>query len=383
DDDGFIDASTLVVEGEDVRKAERISRQPDASTNKGPVRLTAGAVSGSNYEPGPRHNVVPSDSKPASTLFDQVSSSQGTQGHQEPQQSKTTTDSKPSIAADSADDDGFIDAPTLVVEGEDVRKAERISHQPDASTNKGPVRLTAGAVSGSNYEPGPRHNVVPSDSKPASTLFDQVSSSQGTQGHQEPQQSKATTDSKPSIAADSADDGGFINDPARLDAHAVSVEHNSGEKIHKLDPEFEISSRKRDFSVPVGSEITREIYTTKAESKIDNHVGRFRTELIIPIDSRTAVRKERESQKVSILKEANGQKTLSYSNHDDKVILSVGSWSNSKNRLSQPTIHSVNMQNLARQKMQDKQMEGTSGLHIIGGFAFHIADETKFNRLYE
>ncbi|GLT17471.1 hypothetical protein GCM10007938_12480 [Vibrio zhanjiangensis] len=232
----------------------------------------------------------------------------------------------------------------------------------------------------------------------------------------------------------------ILNGPERIDAHAVSVEHNSGEKINKLDTEFEVSSRKRDFTVAEGSKITGEISTTKLESKIDNHVGqfrtelnipvnsssdnhvgqfrtelnipvnsstgnhvgqfrtelnipvnsgidnhagRFRTELVIPIDSRTAVRKERENQKVSILKEDNGQKTLSYGNHDDKVILSVGSWSNSKNRLRQPTIHSVNMQNLARQSMQGKQTEGTSGLHIFGGFAFHAADKTKFHRLYE
>ncbi|WP_415846769.1 hypothetical protein, partial [Vibrio aquimaris] len=78
----------------------------------------------------------------------------------------TPSNSKPSIAADSADDDGFIDASTLVVEGEDVRQAERRPRQPNAGTqatssaaeqseapkNKGPVRLTAGAVSGSNYE---------------------------------------------------------------------------------------------------------------------------------------------------------------------------------------------------------------------------------------
>ncbi|CAM3937549.1 hypothetical protein VIAQ111709_20010 [Vibrio aquimaris] len=146
---------------------------------------------------------------------------------------------------------------------------------------------------------------------------------------------------------------------------------------------------RTELNIPVNASTDNHVGQFRTElnipvnSGVDNHAGRFRTELVIPIDSRNAVRKERENQKVSILKEDNGQNTLSYGNHDDKVILSVGSWSNSKNRLRQPTIHSVNMQNLARQKMQGKQTEETSGLHIIGGYAFYVADETKYHRLYE
>ncbi|MCG7491835.1 hypothetical protein MHN79_20380, partial [Vibrio sp. Of14-4] len=75
------DASTLVVKGEDIRNAERISRRIDADPqvtssvaeqsetgkNKGLVRLTNGAVSGSNHDQGPRHNV---NTQSASTFFD-------------------------------------------------------------------------------------------------------------------------------------------------------------------------------------------------------------------------------------------------------------------------------------------------------------------------
>ncbi|MCG7489365.1 hypothetical protein MHN79_07660, partial [Vibrio sp. Of14-4] len=196
---------------------------------------------------------------------------------------------------------------------------------------------------GSNHDQGPRHNV---NTQSASTFFDPVSARQGQKGLQKAQTPEAVEGSQLAGPADVTD--------------------------------FEVSSRKSDFPVSVNSGITGEIDTTKAELKIDNHVGRF-----LPINARTAASKARENQQVSILKEVNGTRTLSYSNHENKVILSVGSWSNSPNSLRQPNIHSVNIQNLARQKMQGKESEGASGLHIVGGFAFHVADKRKFYRLHE